>query len=423
MKLGDSWVNEFGNICVKIDYRGCWHRYFYVLVFGMLLAYSLVIVEYLVWATIYSCAISIGLFVGLFLYYRCLHKLEKRLYMLAFEREVDAQVKKAIFRLDAKAKEVRRRVYTGGDLDLKYILVYLSNDVVLEFTFQKKEDSGLVYLELLTRGSICSDEDRLYHMQMPLIYKLIHRVSLSKREVLLVFVVVSSFLSIIYISAFVYLAESYKWWMLGIVLLFVLLAAVKGCRKELGVFGSIVCLWITFQLPIMVVLFSYLLILLMIAIPVASVVLGLFYLGILTKGAAVFVCLVLTSVIPVIAPKLVRKLLREKSILRGWGKQGSMHYVKELVLYVTTPKAFNCVFSVLYLVFLAASSFRDLQGLGYIGSKEIHSAVQSALLVYMALYTLTKDIQTSEVSSETLHDIIYGFLFAKDQKTNKEEIR
>ena len=88
--------------------------------------------------------------------------------------------------------------------------------------------------------------------------------------------------------------------------------------------------------------------------------------------------------------------------------------MKSLALYVTMPKAFNCVVSVLYLVFLAISSVLQFEGDRYIFSKSIDGIVLQAFLVYIAYYTLiTRDSRDSEISSNELDQIIQG-LFMRD---------
>ena len=211
----------------------------------------------------------------------------------------------------------------------------------------------------------------------------------------------------------VYLLVNQQYKLLVTILAYIMACLyIQSCTRQLSrhiihyltVIPLYVLRWI---MPGLVILVSYITIFL-VDIPLLAILVPLYRSGMIRGESAIFCLLVFSSILPIIAPKVIRCILQ--SILQSWGEHRFQDYMPRLALYVTTPKVINCVLGGVYLLYLIISSWLRLEHNQYIISESMDNAILQSFLVYLALYSWTRDLKTSEVSINELRVMVMGLL-------------
>ena len=411
MNWDNSWANSRGNRCVSIPPLS---NYTLLLFLLPIAAIIIVIIAVVVSKgnTLFLCAFMCSVFsliISAAKFRRFINK-ERHIILRNLKPDIDLRV--AVFlEKHPHIVEIRRRIYTRISYNdqSQYILILLSNNTILECRLLRHFNKNQDYIELLPGITAIEDiaiEDigKGDYIQ-PWFFRRI--------EPLLLVLCSSILLALLIIVGGFYLLANQQYMLLLTILgCLVVCLCIQSCTRllrssaiyYLTVLPLYVIRWI---MPGLVILSSYVIILFINA-PVLVILALLYKRGMIRGESAVFCLLAFSSTLPIIAPKVIRCILR--STFRSWGEHRFQDYVPSLALYVTTPKAINCILGGIYLLFLIVSSWLKLEHNRYIISESIDNAILLSFLVYLAMYSWTRDLKTSEVSINELKARIMGLL-------------
>ena len=425
MKLSSPWRNNVGNICVTI-----WHPNYLGIFIGIgaffFLALGVLTLNLIFWEDKYLSILLLLILLLILpcflLYYHSIQRQEKVSILRAFKGELDAHIAEFLRECNQDTFEVKRKVYMPRSSSRKdrYILILLSSGIILEFTCVGYFDESREYLELLPHWCISADAERKEYMRPWFFERIIKGSGLRKKEKLAILIAISFVVASLVPAIFLYLVSTKKYWIIAIAFCYtkICLYAQVFHEKKLTRFADILTLLpfliLRISLPGFVILCSYFFILVFNIGVFGAFFYFLYSWGVVKGDTSIFLTILFSSILPITSRRITRLILRFNPVSDGQGDHKYQYFMKSLALYVTTPKAFNCVVSVLYLVFLAISSVLQFEGDRYIFSKSIDGIVLQAFLVYIAYYTLiTRDSKDSEISSNELDQIIQG-LFMRD---------
>lgn len=330
---------------------------------------------------------------------------ERLIILRGLKADIDLRV--AVFlEKHSHIVEKRRRVYTRISYkdQSQYILILLSNNTILECRLLKRSNGNQDYIELLPGITAIKDTRKEDYIQ-PWIF--------GRIEPLLLALCASVLLALSIIMGVVYLLVNQQYKLLVTILAYIMACLyIQSCTRQLSrhvihyltVIPLYVLRWI---MPGLVILVSYITIFL-VDIPLLAILVPLYRSGMIRGESAIFCLLAFSSILPIIAPKVFRCILQ--SILQSWGEHRFQDYMPRLALYVTTPKVINCVLGGVYLLYLIISSWLRLEHNQYIISESMDNAILQSFLVYLALYSWTRDLKTSEVSINELRVMVMGLL-------------
>ena len=127
-----------------------------------------------------------------------------------------------------------------------------------------------------------------------------------------------------------------------------------------------------------------------------------------------FFLLTISEIICVHAPKVTKRIIRN-SPLRNWGNHKYETYNEELALYIRSPKNYNFIFSVLYVIFLCLTSFKQIEYHSYLFSADIDNAILKSFLVFLAFSTMKQKSEDVEINTKDLLIKING-LFSHNEE-------
>ena len=406
MNRDNPWTNSRGNRCVSIPPLSN-----YTLLLFLLSTVSIIIgcialivsKENTLSLCVSICAIFL-LLISVAKFHWLMNK-ERLIILRGLKADIDLRV--AVFlEKHSHIVEKRRRVYTRISYkdQSQYILILLSNNTILECRLLKRSNGNQDYIELLPGITAIKDTRKEDYIQ-PWIF--------GRIEPLLLALCASVLLALSIIMGVVYLLVNQQYKLLVTILAYIMACLyIQSCTRQLSrhiihyltVIPLYVLRWI---MPGLVILVSYITIFL-VDIPLLAILVPLYRSGMIRGESAIFCLLAFSSILPIIAPKVIRCILQ--SILQSWGEHRFQDYMPRLALYVTTPKVINCILGGVYLLYLIISSWLRLEHNRYIISESMDNAILQSFLVYLALYSWTRDLKTSEVSINELRVMVMGLL-------------
>jgi|GEM_PF-1163511 membrane protein len=432
MKPSKSWRNDAGNLCVMPPQLSYWEL-------GISLGSIILLLGALILDLRYTkgehMLMLIPVALGSLFFLYSFRRHEQANILRAFKGDLDHLVAKTLKEYPAKTFEVRRKVYMprGYKNRSRYILILLSNGVILEYTCASHINEGEEHLELLPHGAEAKNSERIECIKLGVIGRLIKGVGLNQKEQL--FVELSSSLVATTLASIGYIYLSFSLAYLAIALittylsisLYIQIYKKKQVHPVIDYFTLPPILIARFILPGWIIFISYILLLLPYLGLFGLCFLCLHLTGVIKEETLVFLILLTTSTLPILFPRATERLLRLNPLSNDTGDHQSQSYMKRLAVCITQPKAFNCVVSFLYLAYLLSSNLVFFESGQRLFSESIDNSVLQAFLGYIAVYALTNDVKNSGVTSEQLSPIMDGFHKlgeAKDEGScspNKEE--
>lgn len=408
MDWDNSWTNSRGNRCVSIPPLPNYTLLLFLLPIAAIIIVIIVVVVSR-GNTLFMCAFMCSIFILIIISaakFRRLINKESHIILRNLKPDIDLRV--AVFlEKHPQIVETRRRIYTRISYNdqSQYILALLSNNTILECRLLRHFNKNQDYVELLPGITTTEDIGKKDYIQ-PWFFRRIDPLLLALcASILLALLII--------IGGFYLLANQQYVPLLTILGYFVVCPYIQSCTRRLRS-STIYYLTVTplyvirWSMPGLVILLSYIIIFFVNA-PLLAI-LALLYKGGMIRGeSAVFCLLAFSSTLPIIAPKVIRCILRW--IFRSQGEHRFQDHIPSLALYVTTPKAINCILGGIYLLFLIVSSWLKLEHNRYIISESIDNAILQSFLVYLAMYAWTRDLKTSEVAINELKVRIMGLFF------------
>lgn len=335
----------------------------------------------------------------------------------AFKDDLDYRVTKILKDYPIKTFEVKRKVYIpkGYKYRNRYILILLSNGVILEYTCASHISEGKEHLELLPHGAEAKNSERKEYVNLGAIGHLIKGIGLNEKERLFIELSSSLVVAVCVSAAYIYLFlfQAYVTITLITIYLGISLYAQIYQKKQIHPFIDYLTLPVIlitrFILPGLIIFVSYMLLLLAYLCLSGLCFLCLHLAGIIKEETLIFLTLLVTSTLPILFPRATEHLLRLNPLCNDTGDHQSQSYMKRLAVCITQPQAFNCVVSFLYLAYLLSSNLVFFETGQHLFSESIDNSVLQAFLGYIAVYALTNDIKNSGVTCEQLSPIMDGF--------------
>lgn len=432
MKPSKSWRNDAGNLCVMPPQLSYWEL-------GTSLGSIILLLGALILDLRYTkgehMLMLIPVALGSLFFLYSFRRHEQANILRAFKGDLDHLVAKTLREYPAKTFEVRRKVYMprGYKNRSRYILILLSNGVILEYTCASHINEGEEHLELLPHGAEAKNSERIACIKLGIIGRLIKGVGLNQKEQLFVELNSSLVATTLVSIGYIYLFFSLAYLAITLITIYLSISLYIQFYKKKQVHPVIDYLTLPpklilrFILPGSIIVFSYILLLLPYLGLFGLCFLCLHLTGIIKEETLVFLILLTTSTLPILFPRATERLLRLNPLCDDTGDHQSQSYIKRLAVCITQPKAFNCVVSFLYLAYLLSSNLVFFESGQRLFSESIDNSVLQAFLGYIAVYALTNDVKNSGVTSEQLIPILNGINRmgqAKDESScspNREE--
>lgn len=432
MRPSKSWRNDAGNLCVMPPQLSYWEL-------GINLGSIILLLGALILDLRYTkgehMLMLIPVALGSLFFLYSFRRHEQASILRAFKGDLDQLIAKTLKEYPAKTFEVRRKVYMprGYNCRSRYILILLSNGVILEYTCASHINEGREHLELLPHGAKAKNSERIECIKLGIIGRIIKGVGLNEKEQLIVKLGSSLVATTLVSIGYIYLFFSLAYLAITLITIYLSISLYIQFYKKKQVHPVIDYLTLPpklilrFILSGSIIVISYILLLLAYLVPFGLCFLCLHLAGIIKEETLVFLILLSTSTLPILFPSATERLLRLNPLCNDTGDHQSQSYMKRLAVCITQPKAFNCVVSFLYLAYLLSSNLVFFESGQRLFSESIDNSVLQAFLGYIAVYALTNDVKNSGVTSEQLIPILDGINRmgqAKDESScspNREE--
>lgn len=434
----DSWFNDQGNFCFNWKTEN--PKYFLASLTGIIFILVIsFIIDYFFGTCFSLFAVGVIFVVVICWYIGSKHESEKedKLMLSLVEGNMDVLIGSYIAQSGKPVKERKRKVFiktkgTYGIITGASILCLLSDGSVIEYALIWHLSDEKQYYELSKNPIVCSEESKLKEI-IPhyAIKKLLKRISLSENSKLVVIIIttiVISFLAagiffgIIYLVGFKLFCVSSA---IYIVLTFVS-HFVSTKVRQLSFINSVIDVpFFVFGViadlgqPFFVIMMS-------VISPIAAVVAPLFLCISLVEfclgekisyDLLIFILLTTSQIFCVHVPNFTRWVIRS-SPLKNWENHRYEKYREELALYITSPKSYNFMFSVLYVVFLTLCTIWQLEFHSNLFTADIDNAIIKAFLVFLAFSAMRQKTKEIDIKAKDLLPKIFG-LFEHDEVNDK----
>ena len=413
MRPSKSWRNDAGNLCIMPPQLSYWEL-------GISLGSIILLLGTLILDLRYTkgehMLMLIPVALGSLFFLYSFRRHEQASILRAFKCDLDQLVAKTLKEYPAKTFEVKRKVYMprGYKNRSRYILVLLSNDVILEYTCASHINEGREHLELLPHGAETKNSERIECIKLGIIGRLTKGVGLNQKEQLIVKLSSSLVATTLVTIGYIYLFFSLAYLAITLITiylgtsLYIQIYTKKQVHPVIDYLTLPPILIARFILPGWIILISYILLLLAYFGLFGLCFLCLHLAGIIKEETLVFLILLSSSTLPILFPRATERLFRLSTLYNDTGDDQSQSYIKRLAVCITQPKAFNCVVSFLYLAYLLSSNLVFFESGQRLFSESIDNSVLQAFLGYIAVYALTNDVKNSGVTSEQLSPILDG---------------
>lgn len=430
-----NWINENGNLCFL--WEGDDSKSIMTCAFVIL---ALLIASFTISSFWHESFMFIGLIGSAIVfcidYYQITNneKKEDKVLLEHVKTKLDAQINAYISKQDDNIQEKKRCVFyhaqgTYGRIKGTYILVLFSDGSVIEYELMPHTLNEHRYYELQSVPNACKEEEALKAI-IPYysIKKFASKLTLSVNTQLNLFIIgsilISSILAVLVFWTFIHFNIKY------IFLCVIGYSCFHFTYYKL--FGNCIKVktltWIV-DMPII-----FLGIITKLAQPAMVIWGGLILPIFMTAGVSLiiihiikfltnitisyhtllFFLLTISEIICVHAPKVTKRIIRN-SPLRNWGNHKYETYNEELALYIRSPKNYNFIFSVLYVIFLCLTSFKQIEYHSYLFSADIDNAILKSFLVFLAFSTMKQKSEDVEINTKDLLIKING-LFSHNEE-------
>ena len=423
------WKNRQGNICFRLEHHNRWWLIPCILIIMLIITCA---VEYFFLGT--YCIVIPSFFISLLVtYYSSLYSERKAdgAILALLRKQLTSLVKKELAKME-DVHEVKRKIFykyksTYGVVEARSVLVLLSNKTVLEYQLYWNGGDE-PYNELVTEARICTDSERIEFIHPRTMKDIIDGVRISddnKLRIVLFGLLSASLIILIGLGWLVYVfGQKALLYFLIYIGTFTVLHIIQDFVK-IRVFAKfvdlvmcpfiVVGILIKLAQPIITILAAFVGIPFIIGAITALVLVGIVKYGVLLeRDTMAFISLTLTAILCVHSRSCTSWLIKHSPI-KDKGNHRYEKFSEELALYVTDPKNYNLLFSLLYVVFLSCSAFCNIEYNSDLINKDADLVVMKSFLVYIAFNTMMQRSRETDINIKDLLRKILG-QFEPDDK-------
>lgn len=353
--------------------------------------------------------------------------------------KLDEQITFYISKRKHNIQEVKRKIFyqdegTYGRIIGTFVICVFSDKSVIEYELVSHLTDNKEYYELTNEAQICKEKERL-KMVIPFytIKKTFQNLSLSieiKLRVLIIgILIISTLLAALIFLIFThfdiimiclclstYVIISYFWnKFFGKLntpkfMNLVVYAPMAILELILELVQPAIIIYGALFFPIIIVSSTILIFLTLLH----------FLLGTnIAYHTQLFIMLTILEIICIHVPCITQWLIKN-SFLKNWKNHRYEKYKEQLDLYVISPKNYNFLFSLLYVMFLSVNAFCQLEGHSYLFSTDFDNAILKSFLVFLAFSAMKQKSKEMEINSKDLLVNIKG-LFLHDNDIEEEK--
>jgi hypothetical protein len=138
-----------------------------------------------------------------------------------------------------------------------------------------------------------------------------------------------------------------------------------------------------------------------------------------TYPTYVFVVISAATIFCVHCSGFIRYLISKRTPLRDWGDHKYQEHALDLALYVLCKKNLAFLIYVIYFIFVAVTSFQQVQYGTYLMSSEMDLAVTNAFLLFLASTNIFGTSQEVDLDSEELLSKILRLALPHDEQADE----
>lgn len=423
------WVNRQGNICFRLEHHNRWWLIPCILIVMLIVTCA---VEYFLLGT--YCIVIPSFFISLLVtYYSSLYSERKadRAILALLRKQLTSLVKKELAKME-NVHEVKRKIFykyrgTYGVVESRYVLVLLSNKTVLEYPLLWNGGDE-PYDELMFEAQICTDSERIKFIRPRTIKDIIDGWRISdenKLRIVLFGLLSSSLIILIGLGWFVYVfGQKALLYFVIYMVTFTILHFIQHLVK-IRVFSLIVDvvmfplvvvgILIKLAQPVLTILAAFIGVPFFLGATAAVVLLGIGQYGVsLERHTMAFISLTLTAIICVHSRSCTCWMIKHSPI-KDKGNHRYEKFSEQLAIYVTDPKNYNFLFSLLYVAFLSCSAFFNIEYNTDLINKETDLVIMKSFLVFIAFNTLMQRSRETNFNTKDLLGTVLE-LFEHDDK-------
>jgi hypothetical protein len=416
-----TWKNKEGNLCFSYDMRAPMENPIIIIII-LLVFIGIILFEFLFFNRYYSLTILSFSFFFILIYWAFYPlKYNEKVEEYMMNKNVNLRLHNDIKKLGEDIYEKKRKFYmetkgTYGVVTGTYMLVLLSNNDILEYELKyhtSKDNQKSTYCEFLKTPLKCLSPNRRKVIETKSFVNRLSNIKLSSRTI--IFIIIFGFFlfgfSIISFIGYLYvkfgIIKSLCFFTVYIITYLILQEIINYKKNKILTIASDILslpLSLFFLInPIVIIFFSYLLLIVYSTIPPMMIVLSLIFLFSvdLSIETSVFIILALSSIIGAYGEKFIQWMIK-KSPLRNWGNHKYEEFQEELALYVTHKS--NIIFFIyfVYLLYLFVSNFILIQYNRPLISVGIDNAVLKSFLVFLAFSNMINKSKEVDMKAEAL---------------------
>ena len=416
-----TWKNKEGNLCFCYNMRDVMEKP-YIIIIVLLAFIGVILFEYLYFNSYHSLIILSFSFLFILIYWSFYPlKYNEKVEEYMMNKNVNLRLHNDIKKLGEDIYEKKRKFYmetkgTYGVVTGTYMLVLLSNNDILEYELKyhtSKDNQKSTYCEFIKTPQKCLSPNRRKVIETKSFVNWLSNIKLSSRTI--IFIIIFGFFlfgfSIISFIGYLYvkfgIIKSLCFFTVYIITYLILQEIINYKKnKILTIASNILSLPLSLFFlinPIVIIFFSYLLLIVYSTIAPMMIVLSLIFVFSvdLSIETSVFIVLALSSIIGAYGEKFIQWVIK-KSPLRNWGNHKYEEFQEELALYVTHKS--NIIFFIyfVYLLYLFVSNFILIQYNRPLISVDIDNAVLKSFLVFLAFSNMINKSKEVDMKAEAL---------------------
>lgn len=398
---------------------------------------SLGLAEYLLNATIYSFGPLLILFFFLFVvwaYYPC--RYNEKLEEWWMNKNISLRLHNTLRLYDNDVHEVKRKMFivsegTYGVVKAKYMLVLLSNGVVLEYElkYHRASDGNESYHELLRRPQVCTDLERIRSIKgwsfVEWWKKNIYTEHNRSIAWIIFFLSVSLGMSLLGYWLLITLKETIASVLFFYIVVFAICGHFIGSSKNivLRIVYFIVCIpflilgiWAGLAHPMMIIIGSFLFTALFAFGVPAIIIVGIELImdWEVNTATLIFCTLSVGSITCVFSSRIVHWFIKNYSPLKNWGNHKYEKIGEDLSIYLLDPSNINYLIYLAYFLYLSLSGFMHFQNNMPLLSLEYDEAVLKAFLVFIAYSNVVKHYKSTRFDGKTFVGKVFELITTHD---------
>ncbi len=435
-----TWINDNGNFCFfweKDSYKGVLSFFSAILIVLIVSG----IIDYF-WVKGICSIVLIGVFIAMFIAYNYVnHKSNKKdaILLSIIKDKLDEQITFYISKRKHNIQEVKRKIFyqdegTYGRIIGTFVICVFSDKSVIEYELIRHLTGNKEYYELTNEAQICKEKERLKAV-IPFytIKNILNNLSFSTETKLRVLIIGTLIISTLFAALFFLIFTHFD---IMIICLCLFSYIIIRCfwNKFFGKLNTLKFInWIVYTPGIFlelffkigqpaVIIYGALFLPIIIISSIVWIVLTILHFFISTNivyHTQLFIMLTILEIICVHVPCIPQWLIKNL-LFKNWKNHKYEKYKEQLALYVISPKNYNFLFSLLYVMFLSVNAFCQLEGHSYLFSTDFDNAILKSFLVFLAFSSMKQKSKEMEINSKDLLVNIKG-LFLHDNDIGEEK--